>query len=275
MSIGICQHALTARINIAIADTKGNALTPNSIQVKILDEQSVELQAAQYIAFAPGDTSFDLIVSGAINTISDPLVNTQARVIVVNYGFASSVSILVRHIYLVRRDVVLSFMKNTYISHEAAEVLAASIARLDNWVAASDVEKIMALETAYERIGRLSFEVSNPSVETPLNSIGVKDILSTPTISISGINQLTPEEMSALPARFLMALRRAQVVEANAILETGETITNKRRGGLMSETVGESSQMWRPGKPILFSVSRETLEELSGYVKYGAGIKRA
>jgi hypothetical protein len=83
---------------------------------------------------------------------------------------------------------------------------------------------------------------------------------------ITNIGLLTAAEIEALPALFLQALRMAQIAESDSILG-GDPVGELRREGLMSKTVGESSQMYRPGKPLVMPVSDRAMRYLAGYVR--------
>lgn len=73
----------------------------------------------------------------------------------------------------------------------------------------------------------------------------------------------------------LQALRRAQVLEASEILNADPTIT-ARRNGLLSMTVGESSQFFGATKSLdSVLVSRQALKVLSPWISYSVRIGRA
>ena len=268
------QNGSSAKITLNVADESGNQLSPDSITYQILGPSGNVIVPETSTTFSPLTFTFDVNVASSVNTILSPKVKREARVIVVSFVTGDNI-VTVRHIYAVVKSVVLEFMQNSYQTIEDAEVLALSIAKLDNWNEASMSDKILALEEAYQRIGRFAFQIVDPTQTYPVTAVNSKDTLAASEITITGLNEMLDVDVSALPDNFLLAIRRAQIVEANFILEPGDSIVNKRRGGLMSETVGESSQMWRPGKPILLPVCRETMEELSGYIKYGIRTGRA
>lgn len=262
-------------VTLAAIDDYGNLISNiDTIIAQVLDEAGNELLASADVTYAANASEYTVYVPANVNTL--PVNVKQAiRVIRVTIIDGNYTKVVTDHSYIIDTPNVLEVMANTYQTLQSAELLSNSMSRLDNWKAAYNADKKAALETAYNRIGRLTFEVEDPTFTYPINVLNARDTASAPTITLYEINNLSAIDFEALPKNFVNAVRRAQLVEANSILEIGESIIEKRRGGLMSETVGESSQMWRPGKPVLLSVCRETLEELSGYIRYGAGIKRA
>jgi hypothetical protein len=77
---------------------------------------------------------------------------------------------------------------------------------------------------------------------------------------------MTEDLFAQYPEAFREALKRAQVVEANQIL-TGDGYASRRKAGLMSESVGESSMMFKAGvRPLDLGISREALDYLTGFL---------
>jgi hypothetical protein len=56
-------------------------------------------------------------------------------------------------------------------------------------------------------------------------------------------------DFNALSADFLLDLRKAQIAEANNIVENSP-IRDKIRAGIISETIGESSMFFRQAYPV-------------------------
>ena len=80
--------------------------------------------------------------------------------------------------------------------------------------------------------------------------------------------------MAELDEKLLTALRRAQVLEASEILNADPT-TLARRNGLISMTVGESSQFYGTSKPLdLPLLSRQAIKMLSPWISYSVRIGR-
>jgi hypothetical protein len=84
---------------------------------------------------------------------------------------------------------------------------------------------------------------------------------------------MSVESFDLLPAGFLRAIKRAQLIEANVILG-GDVVGRKRQDGILSETIGESSASFSD-KPFLnLPISRQAYEELRRYIVIRIGVAR-
>jgi hypothetical protein len=91
---------------------------------------------------------------------------------------------------------------------------------------------------------------------------------------ISNLDEKTDAELKALPEQFLNAIRLAQVIEADSILGGNET-EDLRESGLLSKTVGESSQMFRSGVAMKLPLSKRAYQVLKRYTMRNNKIGRA
>lgn len=236
----------------------GEVIQAQTVHYKLLNSGNEEVVPETLLQdFVAGDVSASISILGVFNSLIAGSVSPDSRMLIVKATLESGDVVHIKQSYLILPLIDIGFMQRSYQSLQSAEAVAYSIPNLDMWESSNDSQKTTALIEAFNRIGNLRFKVH------------INDTL----VDIQGINTLLPAYVETLPAHFLDALKRAQVIESNAILG-GDDITNKRENGLMSETVGESSTMWRPGKPLLQSVSRKALNALSGYVYYGANIGR-
>jgi len=178
----------------------------------------------------------------------------ESRLVKLYVTNSSGSTSVIDHIYAIQLDSQIAIMTNSYQTYQEAEMIAIDIPNLDGWLSSSEAQKQAALIESFHRVGKLTFDVDGAGIES--------------------INTMSVVDFSALSDHFKTSLKRAQVIEADAALGN-DPISEKRQAGLMSETVGESSNMYRPGKPLLISVSRKALNALSGYIKYGAILGRA
>jgi hypothetical protein len=79
------------------------------------------------------------------------------------------------------------------------------------------------------------------------------------------LDEKTAEEIKALPADLLKAVRLAQIVEADDIMG-GDATEKLREQGLLSKTVGESSQMFRSGKADRGVLCKRASKILAKYI---------
>lgn len=80
-------------------------------------------------------------------------------------------------------------------------------------------------------------------------------------------------QLDALEPGFLQALCYAQLVEANEYADPN-SVYWKRMNGIMSETIGESSMMFRAGAVNNIGVSRRAMMFLRNYLVLSARIER-
>lgn len=86
-------------------------------------------------------------------------------------------------------------------------------------------------------------------------------------------SEYTADDLSSLTASQTDALLRAQLVESNMLLG-GNPIEDRRRMGLLSDSVGESTHFFRTRKPIEMPVYKETVKVLQGYISWNRKISR-
>jgi len=241
-------------ITVPYQDSLGNAVTPTAVSYRVLDGQGQEVIASTlHSGFTPGDTEITIEVD-ASNNLLDVGELRDLRVVEVIMTTANG-EVINSGSYLIEATDTLEVMTNTFQSFGSAVLVAMEIAGIDAWSVAAERSQKTALINAFHAISNLSFYVTSGDAQDRLSS----------SVEIRDIKSLTAEELAALPEDFLVALKRAQIIEANAQLG-GDPIGDKRRDGLMSETVGESSNMYRPGKPLLLPVSDDTMRALSRYV---------
>lgn len=243
-------------LDIPLVTESGSILVATAVSYRVVDQDEVEKVALTAINGIDANTvQVTVTVPGAANNLPAN-VTRELRTIELRVSTASGVVILETS-YYVEDSVPLIVAQNSYQTFGRAKLTAAEITDIHAWDEATDSDRVKALVQAWHNIGRLQF-----SYERDQDSQAyIGDRLWMP----DSINDLTLAEFNALPTEFLVALRRAQVIEANSLLG-GEESEGMRKEGLMSASVGEVSQMFRPGKPVRFSVSKRTLGELGAYV---------
>ncbi|MGZ8497410.1 MAG: hypothetical protein ACXWXL_03305 [Candidatus Binatia bacterium] len=240
-------------VAIDLVDGQGSIISADSVSYALYDGDNVSLFTGTP-SFVAGDLSVSITIEGSLNELALNASAPVSRLLMATALTASGEKFIYRIPYIVYPKQKLGFMSRSYQTYQNAELVAYELPNLEAWPAADERQKIGALIEAFDRIGRLTFIVDG--------------------LIISELNASTPEVVATLSADFRAKLRKAQVIEADIILG-GDTVAEKRENGLMSETVGESSNMWRPGKPLSLAVSKRALNALTGYIRYGVGIGRA
>ena len=131
-----------------------------------------------------------------------------------------------------------------------------------------DAEREAALLEAWSRLSSISYDPFRDN-ETPDAALpdDVKNRL-------FAINEITKPDWLLLPEHFRNAIKRAQIIEA-AVLLGGDPSWENRQNGLISKSVGESSEMYRSSPPIPSSVSPKARREIAPYINSTIRIGRA
>ncbi|MGZ8172587.1 MAG: hypothetical protein ACXWT0_01665 [Methylobacter sp.] len=255
---------------IDLVDTGGSIIDATALTYALYDgSNAVVIAETAVTSFAVGDATASLTIAGSYHQITGAAA--QSRLLVLRATAANGDIIRLNIPYLVL-GAPLAFMSRSYQTYQDAELTAYGLPNLDAWNLASEQEKTRALMEAFDRIGRLAFSVSYHSADVVTSIAPQYGMWQLSTIA--DLNTFTPAEMDLLPAEFIAALKRAQVIEADVIMG-GDEVAQKRENGLLSETVGESSTMWRSGRPLSLAVSKRTLKALSGYVSFGVRVGRS
>lgn len=253
---------------VRFVDQNGDPVVPTAASVRVIDGTGVELVGSTPVVFAPGDTEIEVLVGGTHNMLQDG--ESQAiRVIELTMTTAAGAIVAFAR-YIIRAAQRLVLLKNSFQTFDEALLEATDMPRMSGWSIADDQSKMASLIEAHDRLTRIGYRVQT-SYATSMSrlKLGEADV-----ISPLAWPEMTVDEYIGLPARFRRALRRAQIAEADVVLN-GDVIAGRRRAGLMSESIGESSMMFRPGKPLNFGVSEQALAYLSGFVDIRVGLGRA
>jgi hypothetical protein len=154
---------------------------------------------------------------------------------------------------------------NSFQTLPQAELTSLDVPNTPGWDAASDRERIAALVDARVRICQLSFSLSGSLAQNNIG-YGVSD-------GAGDLAALTPTQYVNLSVRLRVALAKAQLAEADAILG-GDPAEIKRQEGITLDVVGESRQAYRQGKPLDLPISKRALRYLSKFISFSKTIGR-
>lgn len=233
-------------LTVELSDAGGAPVTPTSVRVTFYDQAGDVLEVQQ------PTPAQKLIIAPAVQGVL-PKFGGESRSAIIEYVVQGMPGTNYRSV----EWVLLAGVRvgvNTSMSVAVANTFAPS--DLAAWHGASDADKEWALLAAYRAMASLKMPILGRSAQgCPLNLFD------------DGF------PIKTLPERFVGAFRLAQVLEADTLLG-GEEEASKRASGVLSETIGESSMMFRPGKALDFGVSPRTLRALRGYVDYSVRIGR-
>lgn len=168
---------------------------------------------------------------------------------------------------------------NSFMTYRQAQKMAMDMPKLNNWEATSQSQRISALLEAKQRICRLAFDFGQVQLDMTKQDYVVQAAGKPRCVKVGDGNSVKLEDLSvedfeALPTKFRTALMQAQLAEANDVLEV-DSIAERRRQGLILETIGEVKQMFSSVIPAQMAVSSKAMSYLSRYLASGKKIGRS
>lgn len=254
---------LSVAVSMALVDLNGAPVEPTALSYRVEDDAGGELLPDTVLPFEVGTGQVTLTVPASINALPPGHVDGLRSVIlsVVTPGGVFEIN----ESYLLRGRVRLIALSNSFQAYESAVLMASRIPGMMAWNTAKENDRVIALLEAFTRLTRFTYQI--PRYDAWLNE---QDYLLPATeeiISPLRWESLTQGEWnSSVFNRFRLAICRAQVLEADDILGF-DPITEKRRLGLVSETIGESSSFFRSAKPLERGASNEALNALKGFLQ--------
>ena len=173
---------------------------------------------------------------------------------------------------------------NSFMTYRQAQKMAMDMPKLNNWESMSQSQRISALLEAKQRICRLAFDFGQVQLDMTKQDYVVQAAGKPRCVQVGEIfgvyggsvklEDLSGEDFEALPTKFRTALMQAQLAEANDVLEV-DSIAERRRQGLILETIGEVKQMFSSIIPAQMTVSSKAMSYLSRYLASGKKIGRS
>lgn len=260
---------------IALADSFGNQLTVESLEYEVVNQTGAAVIARQPAPdFTPGSEEVTIVVPASANKLAG-LETRETRRINLFCTVAGNI-VQIRTLYAIESQDVLEVGVNSFQTYDEAELLSLEIPNLNGWDAASYKEKLAAMVEARLRICKMNFNLlnSNSWGHDSLNYVPEGTYIS-PYAGLFNFNGdltfIPPESFKNLPPKFLAALKRAQIAEANNIvgLANGGVVDKRAQyPGLVQDTVGESKQVFSGGKPLSLAICRDAARYLSAFITY-------
>jgi len=236
---------------------------PTSATYRVVDHAGVVLVPDTPIEVYGDDEHLEIVISSDLTQVAAGERRKLLRVMLTVVGqddelFKFSESVLIQALNK------LLIPAESFQTVDEASMIAMDVFNLPNWEVANRELRRKALIESAHRIKRISFNLTDSHVgqdyiEHP------NWLLTDDSGAYAGFDAMTEVDFNALPTLFLHDLKIAQVVEADAVLGL-ETPESKRASGVLSDTVGETSQMFRSGRPIDLPVSKRTLRYLSRWM---------
>ncbi|MGV1754836.1 hypothetical protein [Agrobacterium sp. CG674] len=270
----------SVEVIVNFTDLNGAAVTPTAVNAVLYDGEDTVLEDFGSLELMPDATSQTVIVPAALNSLPDGELRA-ARILRIELVTPAG-SIRRAHSYVIESEQRLEIMTNTFQSYEAAEIQALDVPNVTGWLTASEDQRKAALVEAFRRVTQIPMKftiygpnsaLSSTGWRPDWNSVAPREILEEQIITRDGWEEVTAELYSGFPTKFKKALRRAQFMEANEMLQ-GDTVGQKHRSGIVTETIGESSVTLRAGR-VDYGVSSQTLQALVGHVYFNMRTVRA
>lgn len=268
-------------LQVPLQDKVGNPLTVSAISYRVTDENGVELVPATALAsFVAGSAAAGIAIPAAENTLAAGVARGLRNVELTCTIGGNQIFLHAAYAIEIADPLVVGV--NSFMTYAQAEFTALGLPNIDAWNGADEQARIAALMDARSHIVQLSFTPLNSNVNWGQDSLNFipEGTYNTDYVGDSSmflfngnLDLLRPDQFKSLPSRFVDALKRAQVVEADAILG-GNSIEQKRREGLVQDNIGESRQMFRQSKPLELPVCRRALGYLGYFVTFAKRIGR-
>lgn len=241
------EFASNTKVSIDIPhEYNGKALELTNMKYEVLDASATVLVAKTDVtSFSAATASTTVDIDTTYNTTTAKRDTRLLNCYLIN----ADGEYIVSQVYMLKgNQLLLTPLTDSFMTFVESVLIRSKMPEeQDYFDFLSDELKSVALEEAYERIRKFQFKLG--------------------TTTYTDLTTLTTVEFAALDADFLMALKKAQVAEANAIVENSP-IRDKIRAGIISETIGESSMFFSRSLPHgrLSGLSDEAYEYLKRYI---------
>lgn len=221
----------------------------DAVSYRVIDEFGSELLAKVALAaYVPGTDLAHITIPAELNAL--PLAATRGLRMIELFLETAAGVVVETASYLIESGDPLVEGVNSASAYPMSLFVSSEMSSLESWLNASRPERIVALLEAWRKFSAVRFS------------------------NCFDVRRLTVNEWNGLHPDFRLALRRAQVAEADAILG-GDEMEGLRASGVMSMTVGESSQFFRTTKPIQAPLCKRAMTELRGYLSNRIAVGRA
>lgn len=263
---------------ISVLDDAGVIVPAVSASWELFDARGVSIAAGAIADFDPIADSVTFQVDASDLALPDGSSSVGREIVVFLTDSASETTEL-RDYFLVVSSQPLALMQNSFITYPEALALRGEFAQLPGWDANERTAQAAALAQAHRNICRMSFKVPghNGSADNQKKAYwgtGAESIFYDRGGRRVRVSTLTLEEFDALPEKFARALKRAQIAEADALLG-GNPIADKRKAGIISETIGETSAFFQSKPYLNLPITRAAYEEVQRYVYMKIGVERS
>lgn len=250
-----------------LTDLNNDPITPTGLSVRVLDHDGLEIVAPYAPPNTDGDAEIEITVPAASNQVATGLGGRTVELTITS----AAGTYLKSEVYLLEGRIVFAVPTSSFQTYIQAVITGDLMPNLYEWTLAGDEERQRALLEAYLRLTRVGYRIRK---RDDIEQNVVSDYLDIDeVIGPRQWPEMTLSRWNALPERFRRSVMRAQLAEANEVLR-GVRPDDKRRMGILSESIGESSMMFRVGKPLDMGISAAALREVTGYLDMRMTVSR-
>jgi hypothetical protein len=239
-------------------------VAPATASYRLLDEDENVL-IEQDTPTDPANGAVTIRVDGAMNMLApavtsgsntlQPAQLRAARTAQITLVYQNG-TVRLEQSYLIEASSLLVPGTNSFQTLAKANLVALDIPALNGWGAATDDQKIAAMIQARINLGMLRYRYRFD--DNWMNYV-------MPEFALYSITTLTQEEYVELPVQFRRAIERAQIIEADDLLNV-DPVLAKRRMGIVSETVGDSTTTFNAVRPDRGLVCPRAMLEVTRFV---------
>lgn len=223
-------------------------------------------------------------IPAELNRLSDNMTKDLRRV-VVKFSTLEDGSLISAQesSYFIRSETPLIIGKNSFVTYEGYRLIASMIPHLSNMADATEDQIVIALQEAHDRLMGLRFRLSYSTRQENVGyvsevawrprAITDDDPLETSSYRFK-LDEVTEEDFKTLPEKFRKALAKAQVYEADNVMAPTDSIEERRRKGVILETINEVKMMFSGTVPVNQKISREAMRVLAPFLDTTVRIRR-
>ncbi|BBI61678.1 hypothetical protein [Vreelandella sulfidaeris] len=231
--------------------------SPTSATYGITDQAGVILVTDTTLPVTPTDTSVSIPIDATLTNLE---AGARRKMLVITLVVTNDEVLREK---IVERVVVqdlstLTIPGESFQSVNEAALRSMDIPQVSNWESASYEERHKALIEAAYRIKKIRFDLDR-DVEASFPEFDLEE-------GEHLFDDMTQADFALLPAKFIDDLTAAQILEADDILGYGSSAASKRQEGILSDSVGETSQMFRTGKPVTTEVCSRAYRQLNRWM---------
>ncbi|PHM52403.1 hypothetical protein [Xenorhabdus hominickii] len=250
-----------------------DALDVASVSYSVYDATGKLIAENQPITINSGVLFVSFSVSGDLNTLTDGKQKDMRRIVVRSETETGRVS-ETEQFYAVIASFDLVVPSQSFISLMEAKLAAMDMYEADAFLMLNDHTQRQALIEATSRLKAMSFslkriyKISDYEYDRPQNIL----VANTLPFYLAGdfksdiidFTELTEDEFKVLPDYFTKDLAQACMIEAVATVKT-DGAADAREDGLLSESIGETTNMYRSGRSATKTLSRKTWRLVARY----------